>query len=511
MSDETKINKGEGEGESSDLFDYQFIKHCIGFVARGVLRHPTLAGAVFFVVLVAGSLVTWLYPRSFHVESKLLANRNQVVRAIGNPHSAVQSDDPTRAAEETIFAHDNLVALVKQTKLLESWVQTRVPILRFKDSILAFFGEKIADDDKLDAMVGTLETKLKVAADSKTVTISIDWPDPQLAYQLVESAQQNFLETRHVTEMSAISEALSILEVHAAKVQESVEESLGEYQKIRDDRRKGVKPPAASPVRPNPEGSAAVAKDAVDPAPSPFTKKEPTAMQLATEQELAQLKFLIQSKKRAVQDLEDFRGKRLAELNAQLNDQRIQYADKHPVIMDTLQRISTLNQDSPQLLQLRQDVHELTAEYKRKGGQDPDALVEPRRTTRIAHTQLQTTAALSAIDLAEDPAIQHAQNNLRVASAKYEDLMMRIDAARIELDTARAAFKYRYSVVRPASVPKKPQKPNVLVLIVVTLLGALATGAVAGAALDLWRGRLVEVWQVESALGLKVISEVKLP
>ena len=38
---------------------------------------------------------------------------------------------------------------------------------------------------------------------------------------------------------------------------------------------------------------------------------------------------------------------------------------------------------------------------------------------------------------------------------KYDTLLDRMNSARIELDTARAAFKYRYSIVRPPQLPKR--------------------------------------------------------
>jgi uncharacterized protein involved in exopolysaccharide biosynthesis len=495
--------RGEGEGEAADLFDYQQLKHWVGFVWRGVGRHRTLALGTFVTVLAAGALATAYFPRTYHVESKLLANRSQVIRELGNPRSNLQGDDPTRAAEETIFARDNLVALVRQTNLIQRWQETRAPVLRLKDAVVGLVAGPMTDEDKLDAMVGTLEKKLRVQVDSKTVTILIDWPDAQLAYQIVEAAQQNFLETRHVTEMSAISEALSILEVHASRVQDQMDDALAELEKTRETRRKGLRPAAV----PATEGSAPVAPAPPQPAPEPGR----SAVAMANDSELAQIKFLIASKKRAAADLEDFRARRLAELTAQLAEQRVQYADQHPVVLDTLSRIEALKQDSPQLIQLRQDAADLVAEYRRKGGGDPDSLIEPRRNQRTPRAvQAQAQSALSLNELSEDPTVEFARTNLRMATAKYEELMMRIDAARIELDTARAAFKFRYSVVRPASIPKKPVKPNVMLLLIASLVGALGLAVLVGAARDLWRGRLVESWQVERTLGLKVLSEVRL-
>lgn len=496
--------RGEGEGEAADLFDYELLKHWVGFVVRGARRHLALAFGTFVVVLALGFTATRYYPRTYHVESKLLANRSQVIRALGNPRSSLQGDDPTRAAEETIYSRDSLVALIRQTNLVQRWAETRAPVLHLKDLVSTVVSGPLSPEDQLDSMVGTLEKKLRVNVDSQTVTIGVDWPDAQLAYQIVEAAQQNFLETRHVTEMAAISEALSILEVHAQRAQDSVDDALTELEKTRELRKKGQRAVAA----PGGEGSAPVAPPAPRaPEPPPLR----SASQLATEQELAQIKFLINSKKRAAADLEDFRARRLAELNQQLTEQRVQYADQHPVIRDTLSRIEALKQDSPQLISLRQDVADLLAEYRRKGGGDPDAAVaEARRISRPSRT-VQAQAALSSSELAEDPAVEHARTQLRMATANYEELLMRIDAARIELDTARAAFKFRYSVVRPAAVPRKAVKPNVPMLLVFSVLGALGLALLVGPAKDLWRGRLVEAWQVERQLGLKVLSEVQVP
>ena len=89
---------------------------------------------------------------------------------------------------------------------------------------------------------------------------------------------------------------------------------------------------------------------------------------------------------------------------------------------------------------------------------------------------------------------------------KYQELLGRIDGATIELDTARAAFKYRYSVVRPAQVPKNPEKPKASVVLGGGLAAAVLFAAVAA---DLRAGRIVEAWQIERLLGVPVLAEVE--
>jgi uncharacterized protein involved in exopolysaccharide biosynthesis len=493
--------------ESLDLFDYTLIRHVIGFVFRGVRRHRLLTLVVFCLVLWLGWVTVLLVPRTWHAEARLLANQNEIIRALGNPRSSLQAEDPTRAARELIFAHDNLVSLIKQTGLLKSWDEHRPALVKGKDMVMRLVTGPITEEDRIDAMVGTLEKRLKVETDAQTVTISVDWQDAQTAYLLVETAQQNFLETRHVTEMTAISEALAILESHASSVQKAVDDSLHELERVRDERRKGGSGAAAP---------AAIGETATAIPPSVMLAPEPlpNAAPAATDQELAQLKFLLNSKKRALADLEDFRTRRLSELTVQLQEFRVQYADQHPIVIDAQQRIAQMKLDSPQMSQVKGDIESLIAEYHRKGGKAPDALVEPTRPSpRLIERrpqQAQAQVALTNSELADDPLVEHARNNLRVAAAKYEELMMRIDGARIEQDTARAAFKYRYSVVRPASVPRKPAAPNSVVLLSVALVAALFLALVAGAMRDLRSRTFVEPWQVSRRLDLPVLSQVKV-
>lgn len=492
----------EAQGGEPQLFDTQFATRIAGFVFRGVRRHRVLSLVAFIVVVAVGVALAVLLPRTYHTESRLLANNNELIRALGNPRSALRSDDPTRAARELIFARENIVSLINQTNLMKNWEETRPAVVKLKDKIVRLVAGPMTEDEKVDAMVGLLEKRLQVSTDQQTVTISIDWPDAQMAYLLVDTAQQNFLETRHITEMTAISEALSILEMHASQLQKTVEDGLHELERVREVRRKGTgspeAPPPLAPVETLPQNPI----EKINAGPS------------ATEAELAQVKYLLNSKKRALADLEDFRTRRMSELTAQLQEQKVQYADQHPVVLDTMSRIEALKLDSPQMVQVKGDIDGLEQEYRRKGGRDSEALVEPstrpRNTPRRPVGQA-PSAELSLAELSEDPVVDFARNNLRVASAKYEDLLMRIDSARIEQDTARAAFKYRYSVVRPAAVPKKPEKPNVTLVLGAAFVLAMLAGLLAGALRDWSSGRLVEPWQVESALGLTVLSQVKTP
>ena len=120
-----------------------------------------------------------------------------------------------------------------------------------------------------------------------------------------------------------------------------------------------------------------------------------------------------------------------------------------------------------------------------------------------------TGSPASPLVVEEDPAVTVARMKLQESAQKYADLENRIDGARIELDIAKTAHKYRYSIIRPAEVSKKPHKPNPIGLgggLFVFVL-ALAFGGVLRK--EGSRGMIVERWQIERKLKLPILGELE--
>jgi uncharacterized protein involved in exopolysaccharide biosynthesis len=489
------------EPPDADLFDYASMKLWFGFIWRSLRRHRIAGISSGLMVFGMAIFLVWVYPKKYESQSKLLANRNTLMASLGNPHRSNNSDmdGPTRAAQETVMARDNLVNMVKQTKLLEHWDAHRHPALKVKDQIMYALGGHPNEDQRMDGMVGTLEKRFNVYAGDGTVVIAIYWPDAPMARQLVETAQQNFLETRHVSEVSAISETISILEMHASETQTAIEEAVENVEKVAEERKTQTRKDAKAAV-------AAVA--AARPKPLPAANRETPV------QELSQLKFLIRTKRRAIADLEEFRARRLTELQAQLAEQKVIYSANHPVVVDSEQRIDALQKESPQIEALKRDELALMEEYKSRGGRDINANSEPGSgfTTRNLGGGGDINRVLNEIapDLRDDPAITVARSQLAMATSRYQDILMRIDAARIELDTARAAFKYRYTVVSPAQTPRNPISPNVALIVIAGVLASLLFAFLTSTLLDLRKGRVVEAWQVEKRLKIPLLAQVKL-
>jgi hypothetical protein len=62
---------------------------------------------------------------------------------------------------------------------------------------------------------------------------------------------------------------------------------------------------------------------------------------------------------------------------------------------------------------------------------------------------------------------------LRVEMAQLAAVRERANAARAELSSAQAGFKYRYSVSRPPRLPRQASGPNVLAIMVAGALGSV--------------------------------------
>jgi len=463
-----------------ELIDFRHLGNLGGFVLRSVRRRKLLAAFTFLAVAAASLGALAVVPRTYHVETQLLAQRNSLMPALGNPGRAVpfDADVPTRAAPEAVLRRDNLLSLMVQTDLLRQWSASRPVLGRAKDWLQSLLLDPPSDEERTTAMVEYLEHQLKVTTGDNTITISIDWPDAPLAYRLVDAAQQNFLEQRHGLEVSAIAETISILEGHAAKLHDDIEAALDEVTQAQANRTGRSRPAVATAAPP-------VRRDAPE---------EPVRF------EGPELKVLIDTKQRAINELEQFRRRRLAELQAELTHQRTIYADAHPNVQQLLQSIAALQQDSPQLQALRHDEADLVSRYEK---------VRPVEAAALARRRSSTTASSSEL-AAEDPGGEIARTRLRFAMAKYDSVLERIDGARIELDTARAAFKYRYSMIRPPTLPKRPEKPRIPVMLMLGLAASVAFTFLVTTLADWRSGKVLEVWQLERTLAIPRLGVVPI-
>ena len=114
-------------------------------------------------------------------------------------------------------------------------------------------------------------------------------------------------------------------------------------------------------------------------------------------------------------------------------------------------------------------------------------------------------------NLDRDGPLQLAQSRLGSAIRAYEDAMGRIDGAKVKLRITRASYKYRYTVVTPAELPKGPNKATARTVGIGSVLGAVVFAFLLAAGLDLLKGSVLESWQVRRRLKVDVLGELDRP
>jgi uncharacterized protein involved in exopolysaccharide biosynthesis len=439
------------DDEEGDSAPGPSLLHWTQFMFGAARRHWRFFVIVFLGGMLAASIYFAIKTPVYRVEARVLAQRQQAMPSVVRPMGSDEA--PTHSAWELVHRRENLLALVKQARL---------PVKPARSG---------TDEDPLAELVVLLDKKLVVTAEDRTVNISVEWPDAQQSYRLVEAAVQNFLESRHLQEVTAIDEVIALLQGRAAALRDLLEKTIQE-----ETRRPG---PART------ETSRSAASAGLPPPPS------------APSADLVQLRSMLEAKQRAIGDVEEYRRRRLAELQAQLDQTRGIYSDRHPAVVNLRQDIEALSRESPQVSALRDEEQKLREEYTERvtqeGRRAPPA---PRRLT-------------TSLDSAPSSGGGEESERVRAARFQYQQMVERVNAAQVELDAARAAFKYRYSVVWPPEVPKKPVSPNPLKIFGGGFVAALLLALFATGLFDLRTGRVVERWQVERDLDIPVIGELR--
>lgn len=509
------------DGESGGaLFDIRQFADYVGFVYRAMGRHKLLAGATFAMLIGLTVLVVMFAPRTYYVEVRLLAQRNAVMTALSNPGRAVpwDADAPTRAAAETVLRRDNLISLITQTNLIEESERRRAPVRRLQKWLMeTALGYELTQDEKLDALVGELEENMLVTAGpigDGTVTIELYWPDPEMAYRLVERAQEAFLEARQVAETSAIEESIGILERYADDLNRNISKTLSEIDRTTVREVLGTAP--AAPVVRRVQRPAAT----IDAATTALASLPQVEDVVAPDPELMRLRNEASSKRQELARLEEERSRQINEMQQRLATLRSVYTANHPSVQSTQQSLTALQYESPRIVTVRNQLEKLEAEYDEKSAQDADRLLQatisrpapaapaaapaPRRTETVIVESTPVPVAPGRREQAQ----QFSTLRLRTELNQLQSILERTDSARIELAVSQAAFKYRYTVIKPAQEPRDPASPNLRLLAIGGLLIALVFGVGIGAAADLLSNRILEAWQVQRQLGLPLFGTV---
>lgn len=452
--------------------------------AKAAGRRKGLTAFVSVICLAMTVVASIFAPKSYEVEAKVLVTRAQLIGAAAQwGPTPEEQKAQAKQFEEQVKARDNILNLIKQTQLVERWDSMRQPHRRLLDELGAKIGSSPpTDEQKFDALMKTLDAKLRVIVDDATVSIYIEWSDPTAARDIVANAMKNFQDSRYGVEIGGINEQLKILESNVARAQGEVAAAATELA-IRQ-RDLNAKQPDTTVLKYIPRGGTTAPPPGTDPA-------------------LAKKLEQIRGEKQAI---EDQRQQRVQQLQNQLQELTQQYADGHPAVRAVKDNIRAAQQDPPALTALKTQEADVLAQIEaQKKAATPSKDDPPRPIAMNVPVPVAVDAGLPA----RPKSISDVQAEFDTARNKYDQLTTKLEAARIEAQTAEAGFKRRYSVTRPAELPAGPKRPSGLIAallgLLLTVVAALATAAIA----DRFSGIFFEPRHVRDRLGIPVFGTMK--
>src|SRR5258708_6569949 len=227
---------------------------------------------------------------------------------------------------------ETLRAIAEKTRLAELYLFPATPSL--------------TKEEKLASLALLLDKRLSVTVGEGTLSIAIDWPKGDVAAQLVEAALQSFLDARRMAELSSIEEAITLLESRAGKLQSDIETMESEA---------ATKSSNASKLR--------ISKR----RDSRLSRFDPSA---------AQTKAMLDARRRVIRETEDFRQRRLEELQVQLSERLAVYGESYPSVLNLKREIQSFSREPQQLVALRAEERELAAALKARGMAGSSDLVD---------------------------------------------------------------------------------------------------------------------------------------
>jgi len=429
------------------------------FILTAVRRRWLIVSALVALFTGAAAGASLLLPRSYSGETRILAKRNYNMSAIAAPRRAVppSAEAPAGSAAELILQHDALLAIVRQARLAERWESTAPPLSRWKQALRERMKGPLGPEEIEEAILGMLRQRIQVGVDqNEVIMIRVRWWDPDDVLAILNASVQGFLAARERLDVETIEETAAILERTAEEVRVSLEQRLEDFRLAR--------------------------ARAVDGTVARVSTTRSTAA------EVQELRAELQARQRFRQELERQRNMRISDLQLQIAERSATLAERHPDQIAARDALGLLLEDDGGVAQARALEEELERSISHLGG---DA-------SELVGTAAGSDFLESGVSPDEDASVIYARTLLRIDADDYQDMVTRLKNARVELEAARAAFPFRYSVTRPAERPRKPDSPNVPLVLVGGLLAGLSSGVLAALFLQL-RAHLAQLLKEQLA------------
>jgi uncharacterized protein involved in exopolysaccharide biosynthesis len=221
---------------------------------------------------------------------------------------------------------------------------------------------------------------------------------------------------------------------------------------------------------------------------------------------LARLRSALESRQQEIARLDAVRTQQLADAQTKLSAAQTIYTDGHPTVLALRQTVAQLSRESPELAAARRDARSLETEYdslSTRAGVETANADEALAMMSLPRVTSDSSTLINGVDVADPIHLR-----LKVELAELAAVRERANAARAELSSSEAGFKYQYTVLRPAQVPRGPISPNVPAILAAGLIASLLLALAVAVGMDLTSGVVLEAWQLKRQLGAPVTVQV---
>lgn len=480
---------GGGGGRSNDEDDGPNIAlgARVGEAARSAKRRKGLS---FVVMMICGALTVLgaiFAPRSYEVDSRVLVQKTSSLTGPQQQYvSPEEMRNLAREYEEQVMARDNILSIVKQKNLVARWDDMRQPHRRLIDKINRKLGKPApTDDEKFEALVSNIEHRMKVWVDATTVTVKLEWSEPNSARDIVDAAVKNFLDARFQSEVGVIPARLKIQEGFVAQAHKDLESAATELVRLQKANDPTKKINVLIPQLPQGVNDKPVPLDA-DPA----------------------LKAKLDGVRGQIQAAQQAKQQRLAELNQQLIEKQQTLAPGHPEVIGLKQTIAATEASQPgglaSLKAQEQDIlNEIASQQAKAQAKANEA---PKPTMRAVPVPAPAPTAPEVIAATAPKSVQDAQVRFDTVTATYQTLVKQLQELQVQMQEQEAQYKNRYKITHPAEVPAGPKRPVALIAIAIGLLSTIAAILMVAALADRFSGIFFEPRDVRDRLGLPVFA-----
>jgi hypothetical protein len=427
--------------------------------SRAAVRRSWVSMMVLTLIFgAAGVMAARWAPRTYSAEVRLLVRKTDVMPALAHPRRSVppSTDSLTQSAGDLIRDRQALASIVDRYELARRWDADRPAALRVKDQVFAWLGAAPSEADKAEVLVDVLAKRIAVTVDGQIITVKARWTDAATTLDLVEAATEAYLQARRRVDIDAIAETYALLERTADGARHDVERQIA--ASTLSQRTRALLTPMVESVEP------------MRPAEDPLVPTRSRAIEA-----LAERDRLRDAHEAAVKTLED-----------ELADRLTRETTRHPDVQALSRQVEQARVMPGELAEAIAEADRLAAAYLAAGGRV--AGLTPVRATQPGPAPVvdrpRPAVSLTRV-LEDDEATLYARSLLESSIAAYQDLLERLSNTRIELETARAAFDYRYTTVAAARLPRKADSPNGLLMVIGALVAGFGVGVLRAAAVEL--------------------------